>query len=96
MSALDGLEDVVREKIENEQWTFQKLSDHLEQLHPGKKGFGVRSLKRFCNLKNIHKTSRLNSQVLDRVVSGAVAKVRNLARFHDLKGLYLAISTDSN
>ena len=75
MASLDSMEAVVREKIERDRWTYQKLSSHLQQLYPGLKGFSVSSLKRFCNSRNIHKTSRLSSAQVDVVVAGSVAKV---------------------
>lgn len=75
MAALNELEDVVREKVERERWTYKKLSTHLLELYPGAKGFGVRSVRRFCCLNNIRRTSRLSDGEVDIVVSGAVAKV---------------------
>ena len=76
MTALEPLEDVVHDKIENEQWTHVKLSTYLQQVYPGVKRFSVPSLERFCHSKNIHKTSRLSKQELDYIVADNVTKVR--------------------
>lgn len=75
MANLDELEATVREKVENEGWTYGKLSKHLQELYPGVRGFSVRSLERFCAAKNIHRTSRLKAKEVDSVVAGAVSKV---------------------
>ena len=44
-------------------------------------GFSIRTIKRFCADKNIHRTSRLNSRLnedeLDEVVSQSVRMVRH-------------------
>ncbi len=76
MAALDDSEDFVRQKIE-EGWSHSKLSTILKELNQVSKGFSVRSVQRFCTEKNIHKTSRLAAQEVDKVVSDAVAKVRS-------------------
>ena len=38
-------------------------------------GFSIRTIKRFCADKNIHRTSRLNEDELDEVVSQSVRMV---------------------
>ena len=75
MASLEGLEDIVREKVETERWTHEQLSNYLQQLYPGIRGFSVRSLERFCSTNGIHKTSRLSGQEVDAAVSDAIAKV---------------------
>ena len=76
MAGLEVVEDVVREKIEEEGWTHSKLSSYLQTTYPDKKGFSVQCLARFCAAKNIHKTSRLRAPEVDTVVAGAIAKVK--------------------
>jgi len=78
LASLEELKDLVREKVEVERWTQAKLSSYLQQLYPGSRGFGVRSLERFCSAKGIHKTSRLCEQKVDTAVSDAIAKVCSL------------------
>lgn len=75
MSALDFFEGYIRDKIVKERWTHVKLSVHLQRLYPTMKGLSVRSLQRFCQEKDIHKTSRLKSTEVDAAVADAIAKV---------------------
>ena len=75
MAALEGLAGLIREKIEEDRWSHAQLSDFLKLSYPGVQGFSIRSLQRFCQEKNIHKTSRVTDQELDEAVSNAVSKV---------------------
>ena len=75
MTALDHLEDFVREKLEEDRWTHAQVSECLQQSYPGEKGFSTRSLQRFCREKDIHKTSRVSMNVLNQAVGDAIAKV---------------------
>ena len=59
MAALEGLEDLIREKVEQDQWSHAQLSDFLKQSYPGVQGLSIRSIQRFCQEKNIHKTSKV-------------------------------------
>ena len=81
MEILQGLEDFIREKVENGRWTHAKISAHLQQAYPGERGFSFRSLERFCRAKGIHKTARLSEQELDEAVAGAIAKVMMMFSF---------------
>lgn len=85
MAALDALEDFVRERIEKDRWTHARLSDYLQLAYPGEKGFSVRSVERFCSEKNIHKTSRVQTHVLNQAVMDAITKVK-------IKQLYCSAS----
>ena len=75
MAALEDFEDFIREKVERERWTHEKLSAYLQRQFPRTKGFSARSLRRFCSLKDIHRTSRLERRSLDRAVTEAIIKV---------------------
>lgn len=59
-----------------------KLSKNLQELYTGIRGFSVRSLERFCAQKNIHRTSGLQTNEVDIVVAGAVAKVSYMPLFN--------------
>ena len=72
---LSDLEDLVRERIEVERWTHKKLSLYLNQMYPQQKGFSLRSIQRFCAEKDIHKSTRLDTNSLDEVVEDAIKKV---------------------
>lgn len=76
MSALEDFEDI-RDKIEKERWTNKQVSGFLIEWCPGRRGFSVRSVERFCGNKGIHKTSRIDDQNLDLAVSKATATVRH-------------------
>ena len=78
MAELDLLEDFIKEKIEKEHFTYLKLSRELQQRFPGRRGFSVRSLERFCSRKGIKKISVVSDQSLDEVVLEAVAKVHRM------------------
>ena len=73
--SLDVFEEYILHKVEVECISHKQLSDELKACYPGFKGFSVRSIERFCAEKEIHKSSRLSSSELERVVSTAVAKV---------------------
>ena len=89
MAGLEHLESLIREKVEKERWTHDRLSDFLQRAYPGVRGLSVRSLQRFCSEKGIHKTARISEQELDRVVADAVAKVNHaLAKMQNHKYLY--------
>ena len=47
MAALEGLEGLIREKIEQDRWSHAQLSDFLKVSYPGVQGFSIRSLQRF-------------------------------------------------
>ena len=81
MAALEGLEDLIMEKVEQDRWSHAQLSDFLKHSYPGVQGFSIRSIQRFCQEKNIHKTSRVTDQELDEVVSDAVARVCSLLQY---------------
>ena len=47
MSNLISFEAFIRDKIEKERWTHERLSVELLKYFPGRKGLSVRSLKRY-------------------------------------------------
>ncbi|XP_019850817.1 PREDICTED: uncharacterized protein LOC109581281 [Amphimedon queenslandica] len=73
---LEELESLVRELVEERKWILSRVSEHLKQEYPGTRGLSLRSVERFCQLKDIHhRTSRLNDTTLDHVVSDAINMV---------------------
>ena len=74
-TSLADLESFVRGKIEEEKWTHRRLSEYLMRRYSNTRGFSIRTIKRFCADKNIHRTSRLNEDELDEVVSQSVRMV---------------------
>ena len=43
---LEEIEDLIRQKIENERWTHKQLSVYLKHTFWDARGFSVRSLER--------------------------------------------------
>lgn len=75
MSALDRFQDFIREKVERDHATHHQISEELTSTFPGERGFSARSIRRFCQEKNIHKTSRMSASEVKSAVHEAVLKV---------------------
>jgi len=75
MASLDNFEEFVKEKVEVYKCTHQRVSDELKSLFPGERGFGLRSVERFCSEKGIKKTTEIDDKELDNVISEAVRQV---------------------
>ena len=75
-TALDSFVDFVREKVQRYGWSHKKISLFLQENNPGVRGLSERSVRRFCHQNDIHKTSRLDNQTLDEVVTKATSMVR--------------------
>lgn len=54
--------------------TTKGLSDLLQTRHPGKRGFGVRSIQRFCQEHGIKRKGFISNESLDQLVRGAVSQ----------------------
>ncbi len=74
--ACEEIKDLLISKIETEGWTHAHMSTYLQELYPGKRGFSIRSIQRFCSENGIHRTQRLPSSVVDSIVTEAVRMVR--------------------
>ena len=72
---MEDLEDFIRDKVKRERWTHRQISKFLQEVNPGQRGFSLRSVERFCSLKGIHKTSRIDETTLDEAVSRATDMV---------------------
>lgn len=76
LKCINGIESLLRMKVENERKSYDTISFELKNEYPDlTRGLSARSIRRFCNDLNIHPTSRLPASQLDRVVSSSVAKV---------------------
>lgn len=76
-SMIPNVFSLISGKVEQRK-THQQISDELMQLYPGVRGLSARSVRRFCDRHNIHSTSLLSNEDLDRVVLSSIAKVQNL------------------
>lgn len=84
--ALDDFEAYIRQRVVCDRISHQKLSEELKvatsQLGTGgKRGFSMRSIQRFCEEKDIHRTSRLSDTVVEQVVAEAVSKVHEFCPY---------------
>ena len=79
MAALENVEDFIREKVKSN-CSHKQLSDHLKEAFPGQRGFSVRSIERFCAEKGIKKTTAIDDEDLDSIISEAVSQVHTI--FH--------------
>ena len=77
MSALEDmeLEGLIRKRRE-EGCTYAEISEELCRTFPGKRGFSSRSIRRVCEDRGIHRSSRLSHNELRKVVATAVSQVR--------------------
>ena len=75
--SLDPLEDFVWKKIEEEGWSQLQLSDYLKTEFgtTSTKGYSVRSIQRFCQERDIHRTARMPEVELQKTVKQAVSEV---------------------
>ena len=70
-----GVEDFVREQVAKNRWTYGRVSSFLKETTGVTKGVSGRSVRRFCALKGIKRSSRINDQELDKTVVQAVSLV---------------------
>jgi len=75
ISALEELEGFVRHRIEVQKFTHKKLQRELHERFPGEKGFSISSIEKFCAQKDIKRTTDIDEQHLDEVISQAVSQV---------------------
>ncbi|KAL5481523.1 hypothetical protein EMCRGX_G021702 [Ephydatia muelleri] len=75
MPRLDDLEGYVRKRILEDKWTHEEVSRELKTSYPNDPGLSVRSVKRFCQIHDIHRTARLTEDVVKEAVTVGVAMV---------------------
>ncbi len=80
--ALDRFEAFIRRKVEEDHASHAQISEELIATYPGEKGFSERSVRRFCQDKNIHKTSRMSQPEVNRAVAQAVLKVSTVGMYN--------------
>ena len=54
-------------------FTYQQVNDELKERFPGKRGFSVPSIKRFCSKNSI--SSRVSNNFVSSLVSAALKEV---------------------
>lgn len=78
MAALENLpaiEEFIRERVEKHCLSHEDISQQLEMLYPAIRGTSAASVRRYCRNHAIHKTARLDSSALDRLVFQNVMRV---------------------
>ena len=81
--ALENLnaEQYVRKFVEGEKKTHKEVSELLKQAYPNTQGLSERSVRRFCEVNNIHLRDRkLSTSDLDAAVSSAIVEVSIVIR----------------
>ena len=73
--AMEAYEDFIREKVEKERWTHQRVASYLQQANPAERGLSLRTVERFCTEKGISKLTPIPDDHLDRVVATSISKV---------------------
>ena len=77
MEMLPGSHALISKRVKEERKSHKQISVELKGLYPGVRGLSIRSVRRFCEKHDIHATSLLTNENLDRVVSSSIAKVQN-------------------
>ena len=68
--------DYVKDLIVNKKKTHSEVSLILQEAYPEKKGFSVRSVRRFCYENDIHSQQHVSNDDLEQCARTVVAKVR--------------------
>ena len=74
-----GCENFVRDRVIGGA-THKEVAAELRRRYPGLSGLSDRSIRRFCCINQIHRSSRLCVQSLDEIVEQAVSQVSFTAR----------------
>lgn len=74
MAAMENLvsELAVCELIENENKTFEEVSEILQSIFPNERGFSIKSVKRFCKGHTISRRQQIEDDDLDEIVQSAI------------------------
>ena len=76
LEVLPGIHTIIMRRVQQERKSHKQISEELKGLYPGVRGLSMRSVRRFCEKHDIHTTSLLSNEDLDRAVSSSVAKVQ--------------------
>ena len=80
MSGLHDLEHYVQMRVEEDKVTRSEISEELKTVCGSTFGLSERSIRRFCEEKDIHKTSRLSVKAVQQSVACAIARVMSRTR----------------
>ena len=75
LDGVPGVDVFVREMVVDRKLTHEQISLLLKRRYPGLRGLSPAIVKRFCCSHEMHKTARLDSASLDRLVAFNVMRV---------------------
>ena len=67
--------EYVRDLVENQKKTHEKVSSLLQETYGGERGLSARSIRGFCSANGIHKQNRLSSDEFEKCTREAVSQV---------------------
>ena len=74
LEEIPGMFEFIQESVRKGK-SYSNIRIELEVQFPGVRGFSERSIARFCDTKDISRTSRLDKHQLKRAVSTTVREV---------------------
>ena len=72
---LEEHKDYIQRRIVEDGVTHRELSDELRAAYPSVIGLGERSIRRFCRMKNIHRTPRISKEAVEHAVTIGISQV---------------------
>ena len=76
---MENIERNLTERFFEEAKTYEQIKNILQDSYPGKRGFSVNSIKRYCRRRNL--SPRTDEKYIDEIVPEAVDEV-NLQSFN--------------
>ncbi len=76
MESIPGLCNIIRHEVLVAKETRAQISQELQDSFLGQRGFGIRSIRRFCENHDIHSSSQLTELQINMIVTSGVSKVR--------------------
>ena len=67
--------EYVKDLVVTQQKTHSEVSLLLKEAYPGRRGFSLRSVRRFCLKNGIHAQNRLSNDELEQCTKEVVARV---------------------
>ena len=82
LSCIEGLKDDMYRKVVSERKAYNQISRELQHCYPSVRGISARSVRRYCSINGIKRTSRIADHEIERVVATNIAKVRRTITYH--------------
>ena len=78
LSCIEGLKDDMYRKVVSERKAYDQISRELQHCYPSVRGISARSVRRYCSINGIKRTSRMADHEIERVVATNIAEVRTI------------------